>query len=116
MCNECVICCLFQHNSLVVTGSLLTPIQLHKGVVIVRHDMEIDHEEADTIIVNQVTFVLPECALVIADDTDVFLLLVQHVFSKSIREKVYMTSPIKGRGCLTLELQLQSTKTLYLKS
>ena len=75
-------------------------MQLHKGIVIVRHDMLVEQEEADTIIVYQVAFIQPKRALVIADDTDVCLLLMHFSFTKNIAGKVFMSSPIHGRAVL----------------
>ena len=66
-------------NKLVITCSSNTPTEIYKGVVIQRRDISISHEEADNIIVQQACM----CAksqtdtilLVVADDTDVFILL-----------------------------------------
>jgi hypothetical protein len=66
------------HNKLVVTSSILTPVELHKGVSIVRHDMETSQEEADTILEQQVAFVQSEIAIVVANDTYFFALLVPY--------------------------------------
>ena len=49
-----------QQHKLVITGSIPTPVELYKGVAIMRRDMETFQEEADTIIVEQLAFVQPE--------------------------------------------------------
>lgn len=93
----------FQQHRLVITGSIPTPVELHRGVSIIRHDMKTTQEEADTILVQQVAYVEPECALVIADDTDVFVMLVHFCFYHKITDKVYMVSPVHGRAVLDIK-------------
>ena len=59
--------------ALIVTGSECTPVEFNKGVTI-----RTTHEEADVIIENHVSYLAglgTEHIRVIADDTDVFALL-----------------------------------------
>ena len=77
-------------------------MQIDKGIVILRHNMVVQQEEADTIIVHQVAFIHPKRALVIADDTDVYLLLMHFSFTRDITGKVFMSSPIHGRAVLDI--------------
>ena len=72
---------------LVITSSCNnTPVEIsYGGVVIHREDMSTSHEEADCIIVQQAVTVATECQVgvsVIADDTDVFILLPHHFFER----------------------------------
>ena len=60
------------------------PVELNKGVLINRYDMKTTQEEADTILVQQIASVQPESALVVADDTDVFILLLHFCHSGSV--------------------------------
>ena len=46
--------------------------------------MRNEQEETDTVIVQQVAFFQPERALVVADDTDVYLLLMHFSYTKGI--------------------------------
>ena len=66
---------LFTNKKLVVTGNDPIPVEINKGVIIQRQDMKTMQEEADTMIVHQLADVRPKKALVIADDTDIFVLL-----------------------------------------
>ena len=90
----------FQRHRLVVTGKLSVPVELNKGLLIKRYDMETTQEEADTILVQQVASVKPDSALVVADDTDVFILLLHFCHNGSISSQVLMASPCKGRAVL----------------
>ena len=66
-------------HKLVITSSNNAPVEIrYGGVVIHREDMSTSHEEADCIIVQQAITVATEYQVgvsVIADDTDVFILL-----------------------------------------
>ena len=99
-----------QQHRLVVTGSLPTPVELHKGVSIMRHDMRTNQEEADTILVQQVAFVQSNESLVVADDTDVFVMLLHFSYHKQIPGNVYMVSPAHGRAVLDIK---ESVKKHY---
>ncbi|KAG1683284.1 Poly [ADP-ribose] polymerase 4 [Nymphon striatum] len=72
-----------QHYKLVVTGADPVPIEISEGgVVISRADLSTSHEEADNVIVQQVLSCAAENAeskiTVVADDTDVFVLLLYY--------------------------------------
>ena len=101
----------FQHHKLVITGSLPTPIELHKGISIVHHDMKTTHEDADTILVQQVAFVQPPCAMLIADDTDIFVMLMHFCFHKKIKN-VYMASPVHGRAVLDINASVKDHESI----
>lgn len=101
----------FQHHKLVITDSLPTPIELHKDISILRHDMKTTHEEADTILVQQVAFVQPPCAMVIADDTDIFVMLMHFCFHKKIKN-VYMASPVHGRAVLDINASVKDHESI----
>ncbi len=65
-------------NTLVITGSSDTPMQVTQGLNIPRHDLKTTHEEADLIIIQQCYGLIFDsgCNSVttISDDTDVFVL------------------------------------------
>ena len=68
-------------HSLLVTGPSSIPVEIFKGIVIERKDLELTHEEADVIIPIQVVRAGTQgstCMKVISDDTDVFILLVYY--------------------------------------
>ena len=60
-------------NKLVVTGSDPVPLELYNGNVNPCPDLRTTQEEADTILVHQVSSVTSGKAVVISDDTDVFV-------------------------------------------
>ena len=58
-----------------VTGNDPVPVEINMGEVIRRVDMRVTHEEAGTMIVNQVVLTGLSSVLIVADDTDVIVLL-----------------------------------------
>ena len=73
-----------QHTTrkkLVITGRDDVPTEIHKGVVIAREDITTSHKEADNFIAQQAILYAKEhsgATVVVADDTDVFILLLFH--------------------------------------
>ncbi len=65
-------------NTLVITGSSDTPMQVTQGLNIPRHDLKTTHEEADLIIIQQCYGLIFDSGCnsvtIISDDTDVFVL------------------------------------------
>ena len=98
----------FQSKRLVVTGKDAVPIELNHGQLIQRPDMLTTHEEADTIIIRQVSQVREGTVLVVADDTDVFLLLLFFCNTGDISSTVLMTSPVEGRSFLDIKASVQT--------
>ena len=90
------------NGKLVITGNDPVPFQINQGVVSRRDDMTITHEEADTMIIQQVASVGAANVLVVADDTDVFVLLCRFVFNGDITGHVMMVSPIRGRTVIDI--------------
>ena len=91
-----------RHHKLAVTGADAVPIEISEGgVVISRADLTTSHEEADNVIVQQVLSYAAENAeskiTVVADDTDVFVLLLHYYHMANLKNVVLMESPIKGR-------------------
>ena len=87
-------------NKLFITGSNPVPTEIDSGVIIKRFDMRITHEEADTMIIHHIIHAGIPNVLVIADDTDVFILLCHFIFHGDIQSSVKMLSPIKGRAMI----------------
>ena len=69
-----------------------TPVQISHGVVIYREDTSISHEEADGIIGQQamVASEYQQGVSVIADDTDVFILLIHHYLEQQLTNFMVM--------------------------
>ena len=87
-----------QHN-LVLTGSDLVPVEINRGVIIKRQYMKTKQEEADVMVVHQVEEVKANKVLVVADDTDIFVLLLHFCCQGDIPASTsdLMVSPIRGR-------------------
>ena len=96
---------IFMTKNLVITGADPVPVEINPGNIIIhRQGMKTMQEEADTMIVQQVADVKPPKALVVADDTDVFVLLL-HICSKEdipASMSVLMVSPIHGRSVIDI--------------
>ena len=65
----------FSQHKLVLPGSDPVHVEINRGVIIKRKDMKITQEEADTMIVQQVAEVKAKHVLVVADDTDIVVIL-----------------------------------------
>ncbi len=65
------------HNKLVITGSDPVPVEINSGILIKLVDMTPTQEEADIIIVQKVAHVQAQRVLMAADDTNIFVLLLQ---------------------------------------
>ena len=99
-------------NSLVVTGSDSIPVEISRGQVTKRNDMITTQEEADTIIVQQVARITDETVIVVADDTDIFLLLLYFCSRGDITCNVLMASPVSGRAVLDISATVQKHKRI----
>ena len=92
----------FSQHKLVLTGSDPVPVEINRGVIVKRQDMTTTQEEADTMIVQQVAEVKAKKVLVVADDTDIFVLLLHFCCLGDIpaSTSVLMVSPIRGRAVI----------------
>ena len=72
--------------------------------------MATTQEEADTIIIRQVSFLTDGTAIVVADDTDIFLLLLHFCNLKNIACRVLMKSPISGRAVIDIAATVEKHK------
>ena len=87
-----------QHKP-VLTGSDPVPVEINRGVIIRRQDMKTKQEEPDTMVGQQVEEVKSKTELVVADDTDIFVILLHFCCQGDIpaSTSVLMVSPIRGR-------------------
>ena len=88
-------------SHLVITGFAPEPLDMCNGEVITRNDLTTRHEEADTIMVQQMVHLASqgrETIYIICDDTDVFVLLVHFYALQKLRCNVLMvgTSPTRS--------------------
>ena len=100
------------NGKLAITGNDPVPIQINQGVVSRRDDMTIIHEEAYTMIIQQVASVGAAKVLVIADDTDVFVLLCHFVFNGDITGHVMLVSPIRGRTVIDINESVDKNRAI----
>ena len=102
-----------QHMSihkLVVTASDNTPTEIRKGAVYLRQDMATSHEEEDNIKAQQAIMCAkqqPGAVSVIADDTDIFLLLLHHYQNKGLTSAMFMTSPVQQRSTIDIKATVE---------
>ena len=92
-------------NKLVITGSDDVPTRIHKGVGIAKEDIVTSHEEADTIIAQQAIMWAKEhsgATVVVADDTDVFILFLFHFLNERLTCSMFIISPIQQDHLSTL--------------
>ena len=96
-------------NKLVITGDdVLT--EIYRGVVIARNDIATSHEEADNIIAQQAIMCAkehPGTTMVVADDTDVFALLLYHYLNEDLSCPMIMSSPIQQRSQIDIKATVQ---------
>ena len=102
----------FQTHKLVVTGSDPVPLEIEGGQMNKRPDMTTTQEEGDTLIIQQVSRVLTGTVLVVADDTDIFVLLLHFCHLGKITSHVLMVSPIHGRTVLDVNAAVEEHKSI----
>ena len=98
-------------NKLVITGSHDVPTEIHKGVVIAREDIATSHEEADNIIAQQAIMCAKEhsgATVVVANDKDVFILLLFHYLNELLSCPIFMISPIQQRSLIDIKATVQA--------
>jgi len=102
----------FKRHRLVITGSRPVPVELYKGLTIQRRDLETTQEEGDTIILHQLAVVKPQSAIVVADDTDIFVLLCHFRHLGKITSQVWMVSPIRGRSVIDINASVANNEEI----
>ena len=89
----------FSHeHTLLITGED-DPVEITRGRVIPRPGIFTSHEETDNIIIQQIMAVEQgaECLCVMADDTNVYILLLQYYNQKELNILMFMESSVHGR-------------------
>lgn len=98
---------LFIQNRLLITGQNNVPVEIRRDIVISRHDLEVAHEEADTIIIHQLLekSKYPHRAdiHVMCDHTDVFVLLLYYYHKYQMTNDVYMVPFKSGRAIVDIK-------------
>ena len=101
-----------QKHTLYITGLDPVPIQIKHGHLTHRNDMATTQEEADTIIIQQLSHVTGGTAVVMADDTDIFLLLLHFCYSKDIVCRVFMKSTSSGYEVIDIAATVQKQEDI----
>lgn len=99
-------------SRLIITGQEYTPIEITpEGAVIRRADLRTTHEEADVIIVAQAIYAAKEESkhvVVVADDTDVYVLLLYHYQAELLTVPMKLQSTQSGRAVIDIAATVQS--------
>ena len=77
-----------------------TPVQICDGQLADRHDFRTTHEDADVVIIQQAVHLTPtgiNSIRVVADDTDVFVLLLYYYTTQQLTCNLVMTGTSYGR-------------------
>lgn len=94
-----------QNHLLVVSGEDEVPTRVFKGRKLPQFELASQHEEADNRLTKQAMFIGqdPHARVsVVADDTDVFVLLLHHYAAQNLQCSMIMQSPIHGRSCVDI--------------
>ena len=96
----------FSHEYTLLTTGEGDPVEITRGRVIPRSDIFTSHEKTDIIIIQQ-TFVAveqgAECLSVMADDTDVYILLLHYYNQKELNIPMFMEFPVHGRQTIDIK-------------
>ena len=94
-------------HKLVVTGQDPCPVELFKGIGIQRQDLINHHEEADVIVTSQAMYVASvehKSVGVVADDTDIYILLLYHYKIQQLASPMIMIPTKQGRTATDIGL------------
>ena len=95
----------FSHeHTLLITGEG-DPVEITRGRVIPRPDIFVSHEETDNTIIQQTFMAVEleaECLSVMADDTDVYILLLHYYNQKELNIPMFMESSVHGRQTIDI--------------
>lgn len=94
-------------HKLVITGQDEVPIEISPGGIIIdREDMRTSHEEADVIVVAHAIYaaqVEKKQVIIIADDADIYALLLYHYLDQGLDKPMLMQSTKKGRAVIDIK-------------
>ena len=93
-------------NTLVITGPDPTPVQICDGQLADRHDLHTTHEEADVVVIQQAVHLAPtgiNSIRMVADDTDVFVLLLYYYTTQQLICNLVMTGTSYGRTSVDMK-------------
>ena len=95
----------FSHKHTLLITREGDPVEITSGRVIPRPDISTSHEEADNIVIQQIFMAVEqqtECLSVMADDTDVYILLLHYYSQKELNIPMFMESLVHGRQTIDI--------------
>ena len=106
----------FSHkHTLLITGEG-DPVEITRGRVIPRPDIFTSHEETDIIIIQQTFMAVEqgaECLSLMADDTDIYILLLHYYNQKELNIPMFIESSVHGRQTTDIRATAESMLTFY---
>ena len=104
-------------SRLIITGHEESPVEVAPGgVVIRREDLKTTHEEADAIIVAQAIYaakVEGKHVVVVADDTDIYILLLHQYHVESLKIPMKLESTQAGRAFIDVSATVLKLRGSY---
>ena len=108
----------FSHEHTLLITREGDPVEITRGRVIPRLDIFTSHEETDNIIIQQTFMAVGqgvECLSVMADDTDVYILLLLHYYNqKELNIPTFMESSVHGRQTIDIRATAKEHANLIL--
>ena len=95
----------FSHEHTLLITREGDPVEITRGRVIPRPDISTSHEKADNIIIQQTFMAVEQGAeylSVMADDTDVYILLLHYYNQKELHIPMFMESPVHVRQTIDI--------------
>ena len=105
-------------HKLVVTGQDSCPLELYKGLCIQRQDLANNHEEADVVVASQAMYAAStesKTVGVLADDTDIYVVLLYHYKGLKLTSKMFMVPTKQGRIVTDIKLTAEHLGNLCLQ-
>ena len=104
-------------SRLIITGQEESPVEIAPGgVVITREDLKTTHELADVVVVAQAIYATKDegkHVVVVACDTDVYILLLYHYHSESLKIPMRLQSMQTGRAFINVSATVLKVKGGY---
>ncbi len=94
-----------QDHTLLITADDI-PVEIRKGKVTPRPEIVTNHEEADAIIIQQAFRAVDQGSTgvsVMADDTDIYVMLLHFYNLKNLTIPMFMESPVQGRRIVDIK-------------
>ena len=74
--------------------------------------MKTTHEEANTILFQQTSRITNGNVLIVADDTDIFVLLLHFRYKGNLQCHIFMSSPVAGRALIDIDETIEKHKDI----